>query len=76
MKIPTSIIAIAEHQGLMEEMKEKDVTKFFANNMQFMMDSIKKMKLEYSREIVEENMNEFFKISDIYSKILMSWDKK
>jgi hypothetical protein len=62
--------------GLMEEMKEKDVTKFFAGNMQFMMDSIKKMKLEYSREIVEENMNEFFKISDIYSKILMSWDKK
>lgn len=58
--------------GLLSEMKPDDsLRNYTARYLEFIIDSLNKLKLEYSKEIIRENQNDFFDTVDKFSKLII-----
>lgn len=58
--------------GLMSEMKTgKNIYDFTAGYMEFTFGALNNLKLEYSKEVIRENENEFFSTVNNFSKLLI-----
>lgn len=60
--------------GLAEEMKQKDMIAFFAGQVTFINDSVKSLRLVYSRELAEAHLDSLYKEIDALSKIIIKND--